>query len=84
MVDSRPIHLTGTLMRHKDKVLSHEYLLRTVWGPEYVDETHYVRVVIARLRQKLKEVGFNAELIRAVSGIGYVMETAVAKGEPIS
>ena len=53
-------------------------------GPEYVGETHYVRVVIARLRQKLKEVGFNAELIRAVSGIGYVMETAVAKGEPIS
>lgn len=91
MVGSHPIHLTGTefkvlatLMRHKDKVLSHEYLLRTVWGPEYVGETHYVRVVIARLRQKLKEVEFNAELIRAVSGIGYVMETEEAKGETLS
>ena len=81
-VGDMPIHLTGMefkvlaeLMRQKDRVLSHEHLLRTVWGPEFLDETHYVRVVIARLRPKLKEAGFDGDLIRAISGVGYVMES---------
>ena len=85
-VGDQAVHLTGmefkvlaVLMRHKDKVLSHEYLLSSVWGAEFIGEVHYVRVVIARIRQKLKDVGFDSDLIRAVSGVGYVMESSDAR-----
>lgn len=80
-VDNVEVHLTGnefkvlaTLMRHVERALTHEYLLKTVWGSPYAHEVHYLRVVIARLRQKLKAFErIPEDAIRSISGVGYVM-----------
>lgn len=80
-VDGQELHLTGnefkvlaTLMRHVDRALTHEFLLTTVWGAPYAREVHYLRVVIARLRQKFKAFDCLPEdAIRSISGVGYVM-----------
>ena len=55
------VHLTPTeyklltlLIRHAGKVLTHRQLLKEVWGVNYADQSHYVRVYMAQLRQKLE------------------------------
>ena len=55
------IHLTPTeykllttLVRHAGKVLTHRQLLKEVWGANYVNQSHYVRVYLAQLRQKIE------------------------------
>lgn len=57
------------LMKNKDKVLSRDYLVETIWGYEYEAETNVVDVYIRYLRSKLKD----SDCIKTVRGIGYVM-----------
>ncbi len=78
LCDGELVNLTPTefevlyhLVSNHDRVLSHEYLLTRVWGPEYRDETHYLRVVIARLRQKLRDGANGTECLRTVPRVGY-------------
>lgn len=54
------IHLTSKeygilrlLLLHQGKVMTHRQLLREIWGPQHEEDTHYLRVHIAHLRQKL-------------------------------
>jgi two-component system KDP operon response regulator KdpE len=47
--------LLATLVRAKGAVLTYRQLLMQVWGPSYADRTHYVRVHMANLRQKLED-----------------------------
>ncbi len=59
------------LVRHAGKVLTHRQLLLEVWGPNYTDQAHYVRVYMAHLRQKLeKDPGCPRYLITE-PGVGY-------------
>ena len=66
---SREYDLLRLLVRHAGKVLTHRHLLREVWGAAAEDQTHYLRVYVARLREKLG----TADLIRTESGVGYRM-----------
>jgi two-component system KDP operon response regulator KdpE len=66
------IHLTPneyklltTLIRHAGRVLTHRQLLKDVWGPNAVDQTHYVRVYMTQLRQVLSLI-----LCRSWSSVG--------------
>ena len=52
-------------------VLSHETLLSRVWGPEYRDASHYVRLYINYLRQKLERDPANPRYILTERGVGY-------------
>ena len=52
-------------------VLSHETLLSRVWGPEYRDASHYVRLYINYLRQKIEEDPANPRYILTERGVGY-------------
>ena len=61
-----------TLMAgNEGKVLTHQYLLKTVWGPGYVSQTQYLRVFIAQLRKKIEKDPNRPEYILTESGIGY-------------
>ena len=78
-----PVKLTPTeyallrlLVQHAGKVLTHRQILREVWGPEYVDETHYLRVYFAQLRQKLEDNPSLPKLILTEPGVGYRMVEA--------
>src|SRR5438309_1335973 len=52
-------------------VMDHETLLRRVWGPEYRDASHYVRLYINYLRQKLEDDPANPSYIQTERGVGY-------------
>jgi two-component system KDP operon response regulator KdpE len=88
--DGRIVHLTPTefaLLRelavNRGKLLSHETLLRRVWGPGYVTDTEYVRVYIRRLRAKLESDGA-APIIVTQPRVGYRMvdnDESAAPGE---
>ena len=59
------------LVNNAGKLLSHETLLSRVWGPEYRDEDHYVRLYITYLRQKIEEDPKNPKYILSERGLGY-------------
>jgi DNA-binding response OmpR family regulator len=59
-----------------DKVVEHSTLLSQVWGPQYRDDVEYLRVGIARIRRKIKELlKNNEEYIVTYPGIGYMLKS---------
>ncbi|HEY8596943.1 MAG TPA: response regulator transcription factor [Thermomicrobiales bacterium] len=63
--------LLEELVRHAGTALPHQLLLERVWGPEYVNDIHYIKVFIRRLRQKLHDDADKPRYIQTVWGIGY-------------
>ncbi|WP_028308295.1 response regulator transcription factor [Desulfitibacter alkalitolerans] len=63
--------LLGELVKNKGCVLTHEVLLTKVWGHEYRDETHYLRVCVAKLRQKLGLTEGIPGWIHTIPTVGY-------------
>jgi two-component system KDP operon response regulator KdpE len=63
--------LLRLLAQHAGRVLTHRQILKEVWGPQYVDETHYLRVYFAQLRLKLEDNPSLPRLIVTEPGVGY-------------
>ena len=63
--------LLTTLVRHAGKVLTHRQLLKEVWGPNAVDQTHYLRVYMAQLRHKLEADPARPRYLITEPGVGY-------------
>jgi two-component system KDP operon response regulator KdpE len=57
--------------KHEGKVLTHQYLLREIWGPGYINQSQYLRVFIAQLRKKIENDPNRPAFIVTESGIGY-------------
>lgn len=77
-VNSNEIKLTPIeydLLKHLSlnagKVVSHKHLLRSVWGPSYEHDSHYLRVYIGQLRRKVEAEPSNPRHIMTEPGIGY-------------
>lgn len=64
-------NLLFQLVTNAGRVMSHPELLRTVWGEEYREEVHYLKVYVGRLRTKLERDPAKPELILTVRGVGY-------------
>ena len=74
--DSRDVALTpreydllALLVRNAGRVITHQQLLRSLWGPEHSEDVQYLRVYVGHLRQKLGPAG--ASLLRTEAGVGY-------------
>ena len=63
--------LLTTLVRHAGKVVTHQQLLREVWGPSHDDQSHYVRVYMAHLRHKLEAEPARPRYLLTEPGVGY-------------
>jgi two-component system KDP operon response regulator KdpE len=63
--------LLQELVLNAGKVLSHDYLLRRVWGHDYGRERQYLHVFVGRLRAKIEPDPANPQYIITVPGIGY-------------
>jgi two-component system KDP operon response regulator KdpE len=63
--------LLSVLVKNAGKVVTHNHLLKDVWGAEYMGETHYVRVYMAQLRAKLENNPARPQHIMTEPGIGY-------------
>ncbi len=59
------------LVQNAGYVMTHEQLLTKVWGPEYRDESHYLRLYVTYLRQKIEEDPANPHYILTERGVGY-------------
>lgn len=76
--DSEILKLTSTefsllalLAKNSGKVLTHQYLLKEVWGHGYIGQTQYLRVFIAQLRRKIEADPSMPKFINTEPGIGY-------------
>jgi DNA-binding response OmpR family regulator len=79
-VDLSPIEfkLLAMLVRETGRPVSHSRLIAQVWGPEYVDCRHYLRLYIRYLRAKIEDLPESPELIQNEWGVGYRFEPAAA------
>jgi len=76
--NDQPIRLTpkefsllALFIRYEGRVLTHQFLLKEVWGISHADQNQYLRVFIAQLRKKIEENPLKPKLLLTESGIGY-------------
>ena len=76
--DGAEVHLTAKeyalfqlLVQHRGKVVTHRQILRELWGPNAEDNTHYLRVHMTHLRQKLETDPHTPRHLKTDAGIGY-------------
>ena len=77
-LNGKMVKLTATeysllrlFVQHAGKVLTHRQILREVWGPNYTEQTHYLRVYMTHLREKLEADSSSPTLLITEPGIGY-------------
>ena len=77
-LEGKEVKLTATeysllrlFVQHAGKVLTHRHILREVWGPNYTEQTHYLRVYMAHLREKLEREPSKPRLLITEPGVGY-------------
>jgi len=63
--------LLSTLVCYAGKVVTQQQLLRELWGPGHVEDAHYLRIVVARIRQKLGDDPARARYLQTEPGVGY-------------
>jgi two-component system KDP operon response regulator KdpE len=80
--DGREIHLTAIefkllacLAKHLGMVVTHKQLLQEVWGPTHVEHTHYLRVYMKQLREKLEPDPVRPKYLLTETGVGYRLAT---------
>lgn len=78
--DGHPVRLTrkefdvlALLARSAGRLVTHEHILRTIWGPTHAQDTHYLRIAIAHLREKIGDSASDPKMIFNEPGIGYRM-----------
>jgi two-component system KDP operon response regulator KdpE len=76
--DGTEVHLTpieyrllASLVKHAGKVLTHRQLLKEVWGPGYVERSHYLRIYMSCLRGKLEADPAQPRYLLTEAGVGY-------------
>lgn len=77
-VSGAEVHLTPieyrlltVLVKHAGKVLTHQLLLKEVWGPNYVERAHYLRIYMGALRHKLEKDPARPRFLLTEVGVGY-------------
>lgn len=63
--------LLALLAKNEGRVLTHQYILKEIWGMGYIEQPQYLRVFIAQLRKKIEDNPSSPRLINTESGIGY-------------
>lgn len=69
-------NLLSIFIKNEGRVLTHQYLLKQVWGNSYADQTQYLRVFVAQLRKKIEEDPNRPKFIITESGVGYRFNTS--------
>ena len=57
--------------KNDGRVLTHQYLLRSVWGPGFISQSQYLRVFIAQIRKKIENDPNRPDYLLTESGVGY-------------
>jgi two-component system KDP operon response regulator KdpE len=77
-IGDQEIHLTpiqyrllSALVQNAGKVMTHHQILKEVWGPSHTESSHYLRIYMSQLRQKLEEDPTQPKYLLTESGVGY-------------
>ena len=70
-LSAKEYDLLRMLVMHAGKVLTHQFLLREVWGPAHTEDVQYLRVYVRTLREKLEEEPTRPRYILTETGVGY-------------
>ena len=68
---STEYNLLAIFAKNEGKVLTHQYILKEIWGVGYQTETQYLRVFVGTLRKKIEDNPNNPQHIITESGVGY-------------
>ncbi len=68
---STEFNLLVLLAKNTGRVLTHQYLLKEIWGHSYLEQTQYLRVFVAQLRKKIEDDPAHPVWLITESGIGY-------------
>jgi two-component system KDP operon response regulator KdpE len=68
---STEYNLLALLVRNEGKVLTHQYLLRAIWGPGFINQSQYLRVFMAQIRKKIEDDPNHPQFLLTESGVGY-------------
>jgi two-component system KDP operon response regulator KdpE len=63
--------LLQVLAQHAGNVVTHQHLIREVWGTEHLDDVHYLRIFIRKLRQKIEADPTEPKILTTELGVGY-------------
>ena len=76
--NNEPVKLTSTeynllalLVKNEGKVLTHQFLLRAIWGPGFINQSQYLRVFMAQIRKKIEDDPNRPVFLQTESGVGY-------------
>ena len=72
---STEFSILSLFAKNQGRVLTHQYILKEIWGYSYTGQTQYLRVFIAQLRKKIEDNPSKPNIITTVSGIGYRFES---------
>jgi two-component system, OmpR family, KDP operon response regulator KdpE len=82
MLTRKEYRLLEVLAQHAGNVLTHQHLLKEVWGTLHLNDMHYLRIMIRNLRRKIEADPTRPRLIRTELGIGYRLDTDDGGQEP--
>ena len=68
--------LLQILAQNVDKVVTQQFLLKEVWGSLHLRDSHYLRIFVRKLRQKIEEDPAHPRILLTVSGVGYRLTNA--------
>ncbi|MEA2944208.1 MAG: two-component system, OmpR family, operon response regulator KdpE, partial [Bradyrhizobium sp.] len=67
----KEFRLLQVLAQHAGRVVTHQRLLNEVWGPTHVTDTHYLRIFVRKLRQKIEADATQPSILLTELGVGY-------------
>lgn len=65
------LRLLLVMLSEPEKVLTQRYIMQKVWGSEYIEHPHYLRIYMGRLRNKIEDDPSNPSILLTESGVGY-------------
>lgn len=70
-LSKKEFELLRMLLLQPGRIITQQQLLRQLWGPTHINDNHYLRIVVARLRSKLQDDPANPRYLETEPGVGY-------------
>jgi two-component system KDP operon response regulator KdpE len=83
MMTPKEYKLLQLLAQHAGNVVTHQFLLKEVWGSPHMHDTHYLRIFVRKLRQKIEEDPTQPRILLTELGIGYRLAIPETTGSPL-
>jgi len=71
MLTPKEYRLLQLLAQHAGNVVTHQFLLKEVWGSPHLHDTHYLRIFVRKLRQKIETDPTQPRILLTELGVGY-------------